>query len=319
VQEESPSDDEEEQIVRDRFVTEIVVLNLNSGAHDRIAEPSALAEFVEKWRDVLTNKVMGTFVPLYQFDLEAEGAQVQATLNRLSKHRHVAGRKETGLFPAQKHVAVALWKRLHRANSAICVGEPGVGKTTIASAVAELLSQCDGDTRPTLILCPPHLVPKWMREIQQIVPMAFAMPLHRLSDVTQFVRQVDRLAKGTPAFAVLSREMAKLGSGWRPAYVMRKKYLRVETGRGQTEIETETYFACPRCGHYIYEVEAGQEIVPVRNAGYFEERKRNCFECHEPLYQMMHLNGMRSKNDARTGSNPSLLDTEARPDRKSVV
>ena len=90
---------------------------------------------------MLTNKVMETFVPLYQFNLDAEGTRVLATLNRLSKHRHVPGRQETGLFPAQKHVTVALWKRLKHAKSAICVGEPGIGKTTIATAVSEVMRE----------------------------------------------------------------------------------------------------------------------------------------------------------------------------------
>lgn len=87
VQEQVQSDGEDEEILRDRFVTEIVALDLKNGDHERIVEPTVLAQFVEKWRDVLTNKVMETFVPLYQFDLEAEGPQVLATLNRLSKHR----------------------------------------------------------------------------------------------------------------------------------------------------------------------------------------------------------------------------------------
>ena len=206
------------------------------------------------------------------------------------------------------------------AKSAICVGEPGVGKTTLSTAVAELMSQCDGDHRPTLVICPPHLVPKWVREIQQIVPMAFAMPLNRLSDVSQFFRQLQRLAPGTPAYAVLSREMAKLGSGWRPAYSVRKKHQRVESGDGETEVETEMFFACPRCGHPIYEVEGGQEIVLVRNIGYLEERKRFCFECHEPLYQMIHLNtssranGKSSPNGNGNGQRKAMLmDAESKP------
>ena len=338
VQEQVESDDEDEEVVRDRFVTEIVTLDLKNGAHERIVDPTILAQFVEKWRDVLTNKVMETFVPLYRFDLQAEGQRVLATLNRLSKHRHVPGRKETGLFPAQRHVAVALWKRLKQANSAICVGEPGIGKTTIATAVSELLRACDGDHRPTIVLCPPHLVPKWVREIQQIVPMAFAMPLNRLSDVNQFFRQLKRLAPGTPAYAVLSREMAKLGSGWRPAYVTRKKYQRVESGDDETGVhhersrgvETDAFLACPHCGHPIYEVEGGQEIVLVRNAGYLEDRKRFCFECHEPLYQMtkvtsvIHLNGARNANaHSKPGNNGNgngndihrgrLIETEIKP------
>jgi superfamily II DNA or RNA helicase len=208
---------------------------------------------------------------------------------------------------------------LKQSTSAICVGEPGVGKTTIAVAVSELLRECGGDHRPTLVVCPPHLVPKWVREIQQIVPLAFAMPLNRLSDVAQFVRQLERLAPDTPAYAVLSREMAKLGSGWRAAYVVRKKYQRVENGRDEGEdasedtplarmsqdrpIETDTFYACPHCGHPIFEAEGGHEIVLARDVSYLEERKRVCFECHEPLYQMVHLT-----NSNNGSSLPALVN-----------
>jgi hypothetical protein len=77
--------------------------------------------------------------------------------------------------------------------------------------------------------------------------------------------------------------------------LIHRKYLRVEEDSEETSIETETFFACPRCGHPVYEVEGGQEIVIVRNAGYFDERKRFCFKCHEPLYQMTHLSGGRRR------------------------
>ena len=290
VQEQVESDDEDEEVLRDRFVTEIVALDLRNGQHEKIAEPHQLAEFVERWREALANRVMQTFQPLYAFDLEGEGIQVLSTLNRLSKHRYLPGRRETGLFPAQKHVAVALWKRLRQSSSAICIGEPGVGKTTIASAVSELLRLGDGDVRPTLVLCPPHLVSKWVREIQQIVPLAFAMPLYRLSDVTLFMRQVKQLADGTPAFAILSREMAKLGSGWRPAYVVARKFTRVENADGTTFIEKRKIFTCPRCGSPLYETEGGREVALVRSPDYLEERKRRCSRCGEPLFQMVHLN-----------------------------
>ncbi len=182
-----------------------------------------------------------------------------------------------------------------------------VHNTTISSAVSELIRCCDGDTRPTLILCPPHLVNKWIREIQQIVPMAFAMPLYRLTDVTQFVNQLGRLAPGTPAYAVLSREMAKLGSGWRPAYVIRHRYTRVSTRRGDSFVEKEQFFACPRCGYPVYETEGGHEVTIARDPSYLEERKRYCSQCREPLFQMMHLNGATVSEEAR------LLEADTRP------
>jgi len=287
VAEEIEGDDENEEVSRDRFVTEIVAVDLQSGEITRLDEPHALSAFIEQWQDVIAQKVVETYTPLYRFDLAAEGERVNAILNRLSKHRRLPGRVKTGLFPAQKHVATALWKRLQRANFAILVGEMGTGKTTISSAVSALL-QAQGN--PTLVLCPPHLVNKWVREIREIVPLAFAMPLYRLSDVEAFVRQVKRMqrdpqAQHTLAFAVLSKEMAKLGSGWQPAYLTCKRMWHLTDDKKQI-VEL---FACPRCGHIVHHVEANEETAPVMNANYFE-KKRRCFECNEALYQSVHLN-----------------------------
>ncbi len=304
VVDEVESDDENEDVQRDRFVTEIVAVNLQTGETTRLDEPHALSQFIEEWQDVIARRVIETFTPLYRFDLEAEGERIQAILNRLSKNRRLAGRKETGLFPAQKHVATALWKRLQRANFAILVGEMGVGKTTIGSAVTALL-RAKGN--PTLILCPPHLVNKWAREVREIVPLAFAMPLYRLSDVEQFVKQVRRMqrdpqARHTLAFAVLSKEMAKLGSGWIPACITRKRVLSISDGKKQI-VEM---FSCPRCGHIVHHVEANEETAPVLNANYFE-KKRRCFECNEALYQSVHLN---QTADDRTQTTDTLFETD---------
>lgn len=299
-------DDKSEEVSRDRFVTEIVAVNLETGETLRLDQPSALSEFIEQWQDVIAQKVIETFTPLYRFDLEAEGERVSTILQRLSKHRRLPGRQETGLFPAQKHVATALWKRLQRANFAILVGEMGVGKTTIGSAVTALL-QAQGN--PTLILCPPHLVNKWVREVRDIVPLAFAMPLYRLSDVEQFVREIERMrrdpqARHTPSFAVLSKEMAKLGSGWKPAFITRKRVMSISDGKKQI-VEM---FACPRCGHIVHHVEANEETALVLNANYFEKKHR-CFECNEALYQSIHLNGT---GDDRQPTSESLFEIAAR-------
>ena len=282
VEEEVESAEENEEVVRDRFVTEIVVVDLKTGEISRLEEPQALSEFIEKWQEVIAAQVLATFTPLYQFDYETLGDGIVQVLNRLSKQRRLPGRKETGLFAAQKHVAVALSRRLQRANFAILVGEMGVGKTTIASAVSALMG---AKGSPTLILCPPHLVNKWVREVREIVPLSFAMPLYRLSDVERFVREFRRLAPGTPAFAVLSREMAKLGSGWQPAYARRKRLMHLNGDRK----ELLDLFACPQCGHIVHQVEGNQETGPVVSLDYFAKKQR-CFECGEPLYQMTHLN-----------------------------
>lgn len=276
--------EEKVERVRDVFRTEVVTLDLGTGDITRISDPADFAKFVELWRDVLTQHVQDTFKPLYQFDLKAEGKNVNRVLDGLSKNRQVAGRKETGLFPAQKHTAAAIRKRLQDSNYALCIGEPGVGKTTIAPAVAELLRERDGDPRPVLVLCPPHLVVKWKREIEEIVPGAQAFILERLNDVERFIAHT-RANPGLPLYAIISREMAKLGSGWRPAYLIRKMHRRgefIENKKKVTRVYTETRFACPQCGRVI----KNDDDFDVLDESYFTQRKRQCAECHAPLFQM---------------------------------
>jgi hypothetical protein len=258
---------DKEEIERDKFVTEIHVLNLDTGEAESLSDVAKLSAFIEQWRDALATKVMDQFVPNYAFDLDAEGPGVARALNRLSQHTLLPGMTEPGLFPAQRHVAVALAKLLTKAKPkpfryAICLGEPGVGKTRMSCAVAELVKYYQGGRlKPVAVLCPPHLVAKWVREIQETIPMAIASTLDRISDVDAFFEMAARANPGTPIFAVLSREMAKLGGGWRPAYIARN--VAEKDGRGR--IERTRRFFCPKCGGEIVE----EHGWIVREVGYF--------------------------------------------------
>jgi superfamily II DNA or RNA helicase len=94
--------------------------------------------------------------------------------------------------------ACALSLQRHRATN--LVGEMGTGKTTIGTAAAALA----GFER-ILVLCPPHLVRKWQREVKATVPSAGAVIVRSISDLERV-----RSAGGWPLFVILSREQAKL-------------------------------------------------------------------------------------------------------------
>jgi len=71
--------------------------------------------------------------------------------------------------------------------------------------------------------------------------------------------------------------MAKLGSGWTGAWTS-----RIFQGR--------KFYGCPRCGEVCKEEdEEGRPSYAVTDAGWFEERKRRCHACDEPLWQMVRL------------------------------
>jgi hypothetical protein len=269
-------------VTRDQFLTEIISINLTTGASQVISESDALARFIEEWQATLAAQVAETFKPLYDFDLKAQGPRVNDLLNSLSKERKIPGRRETGLFEAQKHTVVALWRRLHQAKYALCVGEPGVGKTTIATSVAQMRRIIDGSPKPTLVLCPPHLTPKWKREIEEIVPGSKAFILRSVSDV-QRVIEFAETHPAIPTFAVLSRETAKLGNRWYGATTLRKQYHRKDR---RHKVSVTPFRACPRCGAAQSEVDTnGKEIALIQDATFFDKRRRVCMHCGEPLHQ----------------------------------
>jgi hypothetical protein len=121
--------------------------------------------------------------------------------------------------------------------------------TTIGSGVVELL-----DAYPAIVLCPPHLVPKWIREIEETVPGAKAMELTRIgrnaddpddvNDVRRFLKLYKSGELGNKPVAVIAHTSAKYGAGWEHT-VLRKKFVDDEEGRVFTAI------CCPSCGSPI--------------------------------------------------------------------
>ena len=108
------------------------------------------------------------------------------------------------------------------------VGEMGTGKTFIGAAAAHMA----GFER-ILIICPPHLVPKWKREVEQTVPGVRAAILESITDLERL-----RLSVGSgPLFAVMSREKAKLSYRWKTAVIERWAVSRGRAGSGRGDGE----------------------------------------------------------------------------------
>jgi len=151
-------------------------------------------------------------------------------------------RGRRGLLPAQAVRAVGMARALLDGERAVlAVLEMGFGKTPIALTVAALLA---ARRRLDLVavLAPPHLVPKWVREIRTLYPDArIVAPEGDGEDRAAAVRKaVAEAARGQRVFVVLSREAAKLGPRHRPAAVRRRM------GRAWV-------WACPVCGTPIPE------------------------------------------------------------------
>ncbi|MGE0600661.1 MAG: helicase-related protein [Dehalococcoidia bacterium] len=163
--------------------------------------------------------------------------------------------------------ACALSLQTHRATN--LVGEMGTGKTTIGTAAATLAG-----FKRVLVLCPPHLVRKWQREVKATVPSANAVIVRTISDLER-VRHVG----GWPLFVILSREQAKLSYRWKPAVATRHVVAGSAAARDEVG-RVISFSCCPSCFSPIVD----DEGLPLEEAD-LGRKKHTCEQCRGPLWQ----------------------------------
>ena len=211
-----------------------------------------LGDFIDTFRDAIAQRVVESYPPLYR------PSENGGTLPRLL-------RKPLGAqADAIRGAACAL--KAHRGTTV--VGEMGIGKTFIGAAAAYMAGfQC------ILIICPPHLVPKWKREVEMTVPGVRAAIVESITDLERL-----RLSIGSgPLFAVMSREKAKLSYRWMPAVIQRWATFR---GRLLREEETGEPFrvpCCPGCNVPLWQADrSGPARYPL--ADYIKHRMKVLFD-----------------------------------------
>lgn len=152
-------------------------------------------------------------------------------------------------FPAQELAIMGVAKYLQRARSARIVAECGAGKTLMAVAAAHV--HAAGRKYSTLVMCPPHLVHKWAREILQTIPGARTYIIedlrnggakgqphgvlevalrmgstvrHGLHTSLPALRSMDSATRkrklGVCSFFIVGKEKGKLGYFWKHSYAV---------------------------------------------------------------------------------------------------
>ena len=214
-----------------------------------------LGEFIDTYRDAIAQRVVESYPPLYR------PSENGGTLPRLL--RSPLGAQADAIRGA------ALSLEVHQGTNV--VGEMGTGKTFIGAAAAYMA----GFER-VLILCPPHLVPKWKREVEQTVPLARAAIVESITDLERL-----RLSIGSgPLFAVMSRERAKLSYRWEAAVTMRWATSRGRLVRDEETGEPFRVPCCPDCTAQITD----KDGVPLTDAD-LNRRRHVCPDCGSPLWQ----------------------------------
>ncbi len=214
-----------------------------------------LGEFIDTYKEAIARRVVESYPPLYR---PSENGQRLPPLLRTP-----LGAQADAIRGA------ALSLEAHRGTTV--VGEMGTGKTFIGTAAAYMAG-----FQRVLVLCPPHLVPKWKREVEMTVPGARAVIVRSITDLERL-----RLVAGSgPLFAVMSRERAKLSYRWIPAV----NYLWATSGgRLLRDEETEEPFRVPCCPDCAAQV-VDKDGVPLSHA-VLKRRKRVCEDCSSPLWQ----------------------------------
>ena len=239
-----------------------------------------LGQFIDTFKDAIAQRVVESYPPLYRPSenggtlpppaQKAPGAQADA----------IRG--------------AALSLEAHRGTTV--VGEMGTGKTFIAAA-----AHLAGFKR-VLVLCPPHLVPKWKREVEMTVPGARAVIVKSITDLERL-----RLSVGSgPLFAVMSREKAKLSYRWVPAVIQR---WAVSRGRLLRDEETGEPFRVPCCPDCTAQI-VDKDGVPLTDED-LNRRKHTCAGCGSPLWQVAWAAG-RSPNYGATTDGEESVDQDAR-------
>lgn len=258
------------EVFRDRFVSTVAILR-QSGI-EIIDQVEPLSKFMHRYGDQIGAHILSTYRPLYNFDPTETENRILDTLAR--QRKPLPGQDKAGILPVQRHVAIAAARSLRTHRVANIMGEQGVGKTTIGAATLELL-----DAYPAIVLCPPHLVPKWIREIEETIPGARAMELRRIgrnaddpgdvNDVRRFLELCAEGKLGTKPVAVMAHTSAKYGAGWEPAAV--PKWFVDEEDQRPFEA-----LACPTCGAPIQIDQPGGITIAATSLDELSDKRRFC-------------------------------------------
>jgi SNF2 family DNA or RNA helicase len=163
-------------------------------------------------------------------------------------------------FPAQREIIKAVVKSFRSGNKAVYMAcEMGTGKTLQAIAAASLLKA----NPKVLVICPPHLVRKWIQEIKEAMPWARSINLNGETCFQTLQTLRNRLKPTCPEFYVIGKEKAKLSYQWRPAVIKRK------TGN-----------FCPKCGQLLLDQDGTPLPVFETNT---QGKLKKKYSCQNPI------------------------------------
>jgi hypothetical protein len=190
----------------DRIRSEVVLLDAHGEAH--VVAPHEMAGFLDAHMQPLVEELNVRMRPYYDFR-SMNGFEQR--IRGLNPHRQIPNTKKRGLMVAQQHAVAAAATVLNHEKAAVIVGEMGTGKTLLGTGVAAALN-AKGRFQRGVVVCPPHLVGKWLEEIKITWPDCHALRIEKPSDVEALYRHPG------PVLGVVKNTTLSLGPGWDHAF-----------------------------------------------------------------------------------------------------
>jgi hypothetical protein len=278
-----------------------------------IQDTEGLTAFMGEYGDEIAELILQN-EPLY--DLKPSAAEWDKLTHLGTERLPLPGQTRAGLLDVQKHAAICLARVMRERRAALVQGEMGAGKTTIALATVDLMG-----AYPAIVVCPPHLVNKWRREAEDVIPGVQTRELsrigktasmaHEVNDVRAFVEDWNAGLLGDKAIAVVSSTSNKLAGGWKGALAtrytlplpknrsgpFRDALAEYEKARARAPQSEETkalrraaleaavnYPVCPDCGQPQTEGRKGERL-PIHDRKRFDRKPHVCTECGGVLYE----------------------------------
>lgn len=224
-------------------------------------------QYLEQFKGPIAQRISKMFIPVYR-----PGDPRCPQLDRTAQYV----RQQTGysLLEAQLNASEAIVRQFQRDPLALLVADCGTGKSKIGATALYAYQHRPGTTNRghfNVVLCPGHLVKKWVREIRESVPDGEAGVADSISDVDAMYRRYQ--TGGKDVYCILSKETAKLGYMRQPLL----SWSPVKKG-----------YVCPHCGG-VQEIEAldsATYTLPTTALHYRREDNSNhkCFICGAPLW-----------------------------------
>lgn len=239
-----------------------------------LAVPSvlSLSEFVKAFGSGLLDAVRRQNPPVYSGLPDARREAVMDSLTRAP-------------FPAQREVVQAVSALLFDEDepAGIINAEMGTGKTMMAIAAAAV-AHAEGYRR-SLVICPPHLVYKWRREIKQTVPHARVWVLNGPDTLRKLLQLREmREAPLHPEFFVMGRVRMRMGYHWKPAFNLKRILVSEEDGES-TVPQGAKVAVCPHCHTWITDGD-DSPLTPTQAEYHLAKERRFCPQCRGALWTL---------------------------------